>query len=220
MKRHTPIERPTADEIKLRLLAWLIPQLNQDELIASELRFLTGSRRADLAVFSPSGITAFEIKGPRDNLDRLSKQLDDYRRMFHNVYVAASEVDTKRIADLAKRSVGIIAVSANEIRVARAAQRKSHLDAKGASLWLESRDLRELSRRLGIPRVSQLDIESLRNHVRKKLGTDELNHCAGEAMKRRMEARHLAFIAELGRTPTYDDLKMLTIESKVVTGEP
>ena len=64
-----------ADDIKAILVSALLPNLVLDEILGSEVRFGDGKFRADLVISSPVRLSAIEIKGPRDNLDKLVDQV-------------------------------------------------------------------------------------------------------------------------------------------------
>ncbi len=204
----------SADDMKVRLMAWLIPQLGFDDLLASELRFLDGSRRADLAVCSDKSILAVEIKGPRDNLEKLVCQLTDYKAMFNEVYVATTSRFLPKIRVLAPTSIGIIEVDVADIRLIRKSRKKEHLEPLSSCRWLTASTLRRLARQTG-PLPFDFDNETARKILTKNFERSTLHSLAISSIRKTLANRHQGFIAELGKTPTLDDLKMLTIEDRI-----
>lgn len=58
-----------------------------DELLAvEEICLGQGRTRADLVIVG-KGLHGFEIKGPKDNLSRLERQLEDYRSVFDEIHL-------------------------------------------------------------------------------------------------------------------------------------
>lgn len=205
----------TATELKLSLLAWLLPRLELDEAIASELTFLDGNRRADLAVVSERRLCAIEIKGPRDNLDKLSLQVVDYQRMFLEVYVATSARHLKGVREAIPRSVGLISVVDSVVSIERTAFVRQSLSKQSALAWLSTNDLRRILRRVGITGVQGAHKDQLRE-IASAISTTELSRSAVAAVRSRISGRHEAFVREMGLTPTLDDLRMLTLERRIV----
>lgn len=205
----------TASEIKLRLMAWLLPRLELDEVLASELPFLEGKRRADLAIVSDERLCAFEIKGPRDNLQKLREQTVDYRRMFLEVYVAASPKHLKAIRSIVASSVGLISVVDSGVDVERAARVRNRLEKESALSWLNTADLRSTLRAYQLGPNRLYDKEEMRR-MAAALSAETLSSIATSAVRKRNLDRYEAFVRELGLTPTLDDLRMLTLERRVI----
>ena len=73
--------------IKLALSRfWKERDPSADILAVDEINIGQGRTRADLVVVG-DGFYGFEIKGPRDSLSRLSRQLEDYRSAFAEIHV-------------------------------------------------------------------------------------------------------------------------------------
>ena len=78
--------------------------------------FPVGSSRVDLCcVRGKQGkSTGYEIKTDLDNLNRLHKQLDDYRSIFDEIYVICSEKKLDSIIQLIDNSIGIYLFKINK----------------------------------------------------------------------------------------------------------
>lgn len=72
--------------------------------------FRAGSSKADVVILNGT-TTAFEIKSDRDRLDRLERQVADYRRVFANVVVIASQAHVERIKHTLPPDVGIMCLT-------------------------------------------------------------------------------------------------------------
>lgn len=97
---------------------------------ASMLReFRVGSSRADIVILNGTS-TVYEIKSERDNIRRLEKQIEDYRKIFARSYVIASERHLDGILALVPSDVGVMCLSRwNRIKTVRKAEdRPSEVD--------------------------------------------------------------------------------------------
>lgn len=57
--------------------------------------------------------TAYEIKSKYDNLDRLLKQLDDYRKVFDKIYVVTDTDKVDRLTHLKDEGIGLLKLNKN-----------------------------------------------------------------------------------------------------------
>ena len=72
--------------------------------------FRVRESRADLVVLN--GIaTVYEIKSEKDKLDRLSSQIDDYKRVFPRIAVITCEKFASRVLDETPNAVGVSVLS-------------------------------------------------------------------------------------------------------------
>lgn len=102
LKAHYPNEYLLKNEF---LNKWLINQLgNCDSKIFSEFRI--GNAIADLAMFNGSS-KAFEIKTILDNDSRLKNQLNEYKKIFNEVYLIVPSECLEKYIDYDK-DVGVI----------------------------------------------------------------------------------------------------------------
>jgi len=204
---------PTANDLKIDILSWIIAQLSADEVLASELRFLDGERRADLVVISKNRLTAIEVKGPRDNLNTLKTQIIDYQKMFLDVYVATSAKHLQNVRALVPKTVGLINASSGRIDIIRQSTPKKNLEKSSSAQWLLKNDFNGLHNALSTSRKD--DIDHLRHVISRKTGQRELQQLALATIFNRALTRHNGFIKELGQTMTLDDVRMLTIEENI-----
>jgi len=76
--------------------------------LLNEMR--AGACKADVVVLNGTS-TAYEIKSERDSLTRLSKQLDNYRKVFATVNVVVSATHLLEVLDATPDDVGVITLS-------------------------------------------------------------------------------------------------------------
>lgn len=72
--------------------------------------FRVGNCKADLAILNGTA-TVYEIKSERDSLVRLTNQIENYKKVFANVYVIASETHVRGVLETAPEDVGVMCLS-------------------------------------------------------------------------------------------------------------
>lgn len=114
------------DEESFKLVLTKVLLENDPKCIASEVPFIEGSRRADLVMLSERNeLYAFEIKSEKDNLDSLTSQLADYRKVFDYVYVVVATKHLSQARKYSAKNIGIIEIKTNKelVRKRKAAKR-------------------------------------------------------------------------------------------------
>lgn len=118
-----------ADDLKTKLLDWLIP-LEKNAIFANELLFSPKKRRADLVCLKDGELTAYEIKGDCDSIRRLKEQIHDYKLTFDFVYIVITKKFLKKIKSIQTPHIGII-VFDKQFQIIKTATKnknfKSHL---------------------------------------------------------------------------------------------
>ncbi len=88
--------------------------LNKSTLL-TELR--AGECKADAVILNGTS-TVYEIKSEYDNIDRLSRQLRSYRKMFDHIQVITSESQLNKVLKQVESDVGVLLLDEdNEINV-------------------------------------------------------------------------------------------------------
>ncbi|KDA93299.1 sce7726 family protein [Pantoea agglomerans] len=95
-------------EIKKILIESLIKC--KANVISSEFRFDFGTRRADVISMFEGKLTAYEIKGAKDNTDRLDKQIESYKKYFDLCFVVCEKSNLDSIRNKIPRNVGVLLV--------------------------------------------------------------------------------------------------------------
>ena len=80
------ITKNDASFVKTSLIDFWLKNYTAD-LIANEVPFFKGNRRADLIMISNNNLLGFEIKSELDSLKNLKSQILDYKKIFDFVYV-------------------------------------------------------------------------------------------------------------------------------------
>jgi hypothetical protein len=196
----------------IRLVQWALADLSEGESICLEMPFLSVKRKADLAIVSNERLSAIEIKGARDNVQRLSMQLLDYHEMFLDVTVAVAPKHLDRVREEAPRSVGIVLLGPSKVESLRKPLRRTRLSAAAASRWLTKHDLSKL---MGHTAARLNTAEELRALAEKRFTSRFLTDAALAAISSRNEARYAAFQRERGAQINLDDLLMLSLQQSI-----
>jgi hypothetical protein len=204
-----------ADDLKARIITSLLPSLDVAEVIGVEVRFGDGKFRADLVIASEDRLSAIEIKGPRDNLDRLAEQAAGYTSLFLEFTVAVAPAYVDAVRAIVTRETGILLVTPERVQWIRRPNRRTRLSKASAFQWLRTQDLREILRTKGLSVGGTY--EDLVKRTADHLGTDELSRLALASVKARLASRYEAFVGELGRTVTLDDVKLLTLADRITS---
>ncbi|CAD1790180.1 hypothetical protein CPBF426_25730 [Xanthomonas arboricola pv. juglandis] len=202
-----------ADDIKAVIVSAILPTLNFDEVLGSEVRFGDGRYRADLVISSPSRLSAIEIKGPRDNLDKLGGQVLGYSEMFLDFSVATDANWISTVRERLPRSTGLMALREDELVTVRMPRERSRLTSNAALKWLKTEDLRKIMREKKLPVTGHY--ESLAEATRQHIPGAELSNFALRTVHERLLPRFEAFRNELGHTVTLDDVRMLTLNENI-----
>lgn len=200
-----------ARDEKLALLKWLLPEIQDDEVLAAEVPFRDVGRKADLAVLSPTRLHVIEIKGPRDNLDKLEDQARDYLDSFLTVDVALASRFVGTARRMLPQSIGILELDGTSVVRRRKPQTRKLLSKRGALAWLHAKDIQKL---LG-PTSRGLDITSLRALAEVELSIVQLTAAALKAAYSRSQSRYMAFLSERSDRLILDDLAVLELPTRI-----
>jgi hypothetical protein len=203
-----------ADHQKKRLLSWLLPRLEGHEIVRAELPFDGISGKADIAILGPKRLAAIEIKGPRDNVGRLDRQINSYRAMFLESWVATAPKHLVSIRRKVPKSVGLIVLNTDgeHPAVVRKAVVKRNLTRDAASRWLRTRELSGFSLMSDVSRRHAKDIETLRKQVCRSASTSELTTYVLTTLANRYSDAYRVFRHELGDAITLDDIHLLSLQ--------
>lgn len=202
-----------ADDLKALVISALLPILSMDEVLGTEVRFGEGKYRADLVVSSPVRLSAFEIKGPRDNLDKLAGQVLGYTTSFLDFSVLADDVWLGAVRPLVPRTTGLMTLRGSQLHTIRQSRVLSRLSPDAALRWLRTGELRDLLRSYDLPTSGHY--AALAETVRDRVSVVELSSFTLSAIHERLRPRYEAFRDELGRTVTLDDVRMLTLGDQI-----
>lgn len=202
-----------ASEIALQMLNWMLPRLNESDIVGAEVRIQNAALIADLVIATEKALIGFEIKSIKDNLDRFTTQGPAYKRLFHASYIVAPTSIIPAISRLIKkhyRGLGIIELrDTGAARVLIQPKIKPVLLKADALLWLDRRALQTLLKKGAVTFSGNTPVEELRSLAEQKCTAVTINKFAIDAVRRKLQARHSQMVDELGRVITLDDLATL-----------
>ncbi|ESE40039.1 sce7726 family protein [Shewanella decolorationis] len=102
-------------EIKILLVRYFLEKYDTF-VVSSEFPFQFGERRADLALLNSDYLTAFEIKGARDKVSRLSYQIESYKKFFDFCFVVCEPSNLASVREVTPREIGILIADIDGIK--------------------------------------------------------------------------------------------------------
>jgi hypothetical protein len=172
---------PTADDLREVFKRTVLQEMSED-LIVDEVP-LRGTR-VDVAVFDGSTF-AFELKGPRDDVSRVRRQLRSYLRVFEYVSIVVDGHKVPRVPD----RVGIIEVRRRshqwEFETVKNAIENDKTDPVDQLSILTKRELLNLVRNMcGLESLSSR--ESMIRALTTTLGRAQINELFKDVMRTRV----------------------------------
>ena len=168
---------------------WLIKELGEtDSELYSEFRI--GSAIADLVMFNGTS-RAFEIKTELDSDKRLNSQLDQYRKVFNEIFliVPVSKLEEYETYD---SGVGIICFdisSPKRFHIIRSATKNTNIDAEALMHVFHTREYKEIvTQHYGrLPEVTSFNQFKVCSDLIAQIPQNELNQLFINKMKNRAE---------------------------------
>lgn len=197
------------DSVKTRLIDYLISMnprlLDGSSVLANELIFLEGKRKADIVEINREHLHVFEIKSDIDNLVKLESQIIDYRKIFDYITVVTTKKNIKNVTRICPKKVGIILVNNNYLKELRKPLKYISKNKIALSSIMDKEDLRIY---LGstINRTSES-----RKKLSKKLSVDNLEVITREILLRKHSKPFEIFIKYRSGTTLSDDLEHLSL---------
>lgn len=165
---------------------WLKDELGTDKsLIFNELRI--GKAIADLAMFN--GISkAFEIKTILDKEYRLSNQLQEYKKIFNEVYIIVPDIQLPKYSNY-DRSVGIISFdsSLKKFELIKKAERRDNIESETLMEILHTKEYLNISKSYyeQLPEMNAFNQYTICKELISNIPKDELNQLFLKVMKNR-----------------------------------
>ncbi|QYJ87523.1 sce7726 family protein [Shewanella mesophila] len=132
-------------EIKKLIVRYFLEKY-ENFVVGSEFSFQFGERRADLALLDDGYLTAFEIKGSRDTVSRLSYQIESYKKFFDFCFVVCEPSNLAEVRATISRDVGILLVERGTITHVRQSKQFKRHDKRVLSSALSVQKLSALSK--------------------------------------------------------------------------
>ncbi|HDY7509577.1 TPA: sce7726 family protein [Vibrio vulnificus] len=142
-------------DIKLILVRHFLEH-SKDFVIGAEVPFLFGERRADLAVFEDRNLTAYEIKSSRDNVSRLSYQIDSYKKFYDFCYVVCELGNLSEVRAALPREIGILTIEDGKVVRVRVSKKFKRHDKIALSSALSVQKLKSLAKSPNLRSKSEL----------------------------------------------------------------
>ena len=198
--------RINANNIKTILIDYLLK--NYDiELIAAEVPYLFGYRRADLVAMINDNMVAFEIKSELDSLAKLEAQIKDYLDVFNKVYVVlAKKFKNCAVISRLSKKVGIIYISKNgDITIHRKAKEQKLLDPQKLVYFFKKEEMNKINNI-----DTKLSLRKTRDIFLKINSTKKIIEYSKDSLKSKYLKSFDTFIAEKGEYTIAEDLSVIT----------
>ena len=194
------ITKNDASFVKTSLIDFWLKNYTAD-LIANEVPFFKGNRRADLIMISNNNLLGFEIKSELDSLKNLKSQILDYKKIFDFVYVVIDKKFkfSKELAELPSQ-IGIL-VYDKEIMIKREAKKIKKFKKNDLILLLWRKDLEMLLN------SKKLDLDQLPQNI---LTVDKIKAQILTSLNNRYGAKYKYFLLDRGNYTTIEDLRTIT----------
>jgi hypothetical protein len=185
----------SGDQIRAEIRARL-PRLLRKSIgvrVIDELEICSGKARADMAIISDL-LIGVEIKGPKDRLDRLPKQIEHYSKCFDQVILVVDESLSVDAASLIPQWWGIVQVSIrdgnNNFKLVRRPLQNQFVDVEMilALLWRPEIEVL-FSQETGSPPPSRASKRRLREILLDNQSHIELKSAGIEILRNREEWR-------------------------------
>ena len=122
----------------------------EDFIVGSEFSFQFGERRADLALLESNHLTAYEIKGARDNVSRLSYQIESYKKFFDFCFVVCEPSNLADVRAAIPKSIGLLLACDEGITYIRQPKQFKRHDKLILSSALNVQRLHSLAKKSGL----------------------------------------------------------------------
>lgn len=199
------------------LRIWLLEHIARsysgiEHFIALEARYAASTRRADVLVISEHS-HAYEIKSDVDRLDRLPKQLKDYRRTFDFLTVVTTSTHLGKIKKMLGGNDGLIVLSDQRMREIKAPKRNKIIAKKNMISMCSKPVLAEC---LDVT-CSAMPLEKMRALAERKLPLAMLQQATMREMRRRYKSKYDAFLEEACTPYRESDLTLLRHNNRLCT---
>ena len=195
-----------ASHIKTLLIDFLIENYNI-ELIASEVPYLFGYRRADLVAIINNNMIAFEIKSELDSLSKLEAQVNDYIEVFNKVYVVlAKKFQHCSVVSKLHKKVGILYIDANDEIIYYRKAKEQKILKKEKLIYFFKKD--ELNKINNID--TKLSLRKTREIFLKINSTKKIVEYSKNILRNKYLTQYNKFIEEKGKYTIEEDLSSIT----------
>ncbi|MDH0340338.1 sce7726 family protein [Chromobacterium haemolyticum] len=159
--------------------------------------FRAGSSKADLVILNGTS-TVYEIKSERDSLNRLEKQIENYRKVFAKIYIIAAENFTEELIKNISNDIGIMSLTTrNRIHTIRESTSRSELVCPLTILdSLRTSEACEILQALKIP-IPDVPNTLIRSSIQERFSTLDPSEVHNLMVKTLKRTRNLASLGSL-----------------------
>ncbi len=194
----------TETQIKLKLIKHIIAS-HPDSIIASEMNYDFGNRRADIILLDQSNfLYAYEIKSINDNTSRILTQTTSYKSFFDFCYIVCEEENLKSVRKATPKDIGLIVVSPSNIKQIRKSKHFKQQSKITLASILPTNQLRKLSARTG---KSQIELAHL---VANQFHKEQLKLLSRSYIRHKYNESNKLLLKEIGKELTSDDLLLIS----------
>lgn len=195
-----------AKQIKTILIDYLLENY-KTELIAIEVPYLFGYRRADLLAIIDNRTVAFEIKSELDTLAKLEEQVNDYIDVFNKVYVVlADKFQNYSLTYKIPKKVGILYISKdNKISLYRKAKEQKILNPEKLVYFFKKDEMNKLNNI-----DTGLSLRKTREKFLKINSIKTIVEYSKNILKNKYLEKYYTFLNEKGNYTIEEDLTILT----------
>ena len=201
-----------AFDIKSILADHLLKNVTANSILAVEVPFCYGFRRADMLYLEQEKTHAFEIKSDLDSLDKLEGQIQDYKNTFPYSWLVTTSRHLLKARKKVPPSIGIILIKENGvIQIIRHARENKRLSKNNLVFLLEKNRLVSLLKDANaFPKQKVIEIGKLREMGETKLTTKQLIKASYDALFSKYKKTYELFSFDRGIRTTHDDIYYLS----------
>lgn len=201
-----------AFDIKSILADHLLQNAPANSILAVEVPFCYGFRRADMLYLEQEKAHGFEIKSDLDSLDKLEDQVRDYRNTFSYSWLVVTARHLPKARKKVSSSIGIIMIQKDgTIHIVRHARENKRLSKNNLVFLLEKSHLVNLLKDANVfPKQKVIEIGKLREIGEAKLTTKQLVKASYDALFSKYKKTYELFSFDRGMRTTHDDIYYLS----------
>ena len=202
----------SAFDIKSILADHILQTPSKNSILAVEVPFCYGFRRADMLFLKEDKAHAFEIKSDLDSLGKLEDQIHDYKNTFSYSWLVTTAKHLPQARKKISSSIGIMLIQPNRtIQVIRCARENRRLSKNNLVFLLEKNHLVKLLKEANaFPKNKIIEIDKLRKIAEVKLTTNQLVKASYNTLFSRYKKSFELFSFDRGMKTTHDDIYYLS----------
>lgn len=198
-------------EIKGRIIDFLFTHIYDISALASEVRFADNLRRADLLIIAESVCHAIEVKGPRDSMTKLAKQLQDTQKYFRYTWLACDSAAYTQAKHALPSHIGVLLV-ARDLTIELIKPPTPRKVTKARLLALVTKlELVEIAKSAKVSSPTSKSLDDLRHAVEARLTRNEIEGMIAVTLNARYQERFEYFLAHKSPSTNADDVYFLEI---------